>query len=473
MGDAPIKIYNSLTRQKEAFVPIQKNRIDIYVCGMTVYDYCHLGHARVMVAFDAVIRYLRYRGYDVTYVRNITDIDDKIIKRANELGESFQSLTNRFIEYMNEDLDALSIVKPDHEPRATDYIPEIIDMISGLVEKGYAYPADNGDVYYRPAKFENYGQLSGTRLEDLRVGARVEPGEAKEDPLDFVLWKSSKPDEPKWDSPWGEGRPGWHIECSAMSTSLLGNHFDIHGGGLDLLFPHHENEIAQSEGVTGEKFVNLWMHNGYLQIDAEKMSKSLGNFLTIREVLDTDDDRERIGEILRFVFLSSHYRSPLNYGDDSLDNAKMALRRIYMALQKAEEVGAVEASEPDLGIIGRFHDAMDDDFNTPDGLAVIFDCVRELNRAVESGPMRQVAEYRSTLQQLTSALGLAQLSPARFLGVGGSSEDAIRIQELIARREQARRERSWDEADQIRGELTAMGVEIEDRPDGTTRWRKI
>ena len=445
----------------------------MYVCGMTVYDYCHLGHARVMVAFDAVIRYLRYRGFDVTYVRNITDIDDKIIDRANEIGESIQTLTDRFIGYMNEDLDALSIVKPDHEPRATEYISEIIDMISSLVERGYAYPAENGDVYYRTRKFKDYGQLSGKKIDELQAGARIEPGEAKEDPLDFVLWKNSKPDEPKWDSPWGEGRPGWHIECSAMSTSLLGSHFDIHGGGMDLLFPHHENEIAQSEGVCGNKFVNMWMHNGYLQINAEKMSKSLKNFLTIREILDTDTDRERIGEILRFVFLSSHYRSPLNYGDESLENARLALRRVYLALHKANEKLDGSSHDPNVEICEKFHAAMDDDFNTPDGLAVIFDCVRELNRAIKSDNCEQIGILKSTLLQLAGSLGFAQMDANRFLGVGHTTDENDNgIAQLVARREQARRERDWSTADQLREELTGLGVEIEDRPDGTTVWRR-
>ncbi|MDE0309496.1 MAG: cysteine--tRNA ligase [Acidiferrobacterales bacterium] len=473
MDGNPIRIYNSLTRRKENFVPIRENRIDIYVCGMTVYDYCHLGHARVMVAFDSVIRYFRYRGYKVRYVRNITDIDDKIIKRANEMGESIQSLTDRFIGFMNEDLDALSIVKPDHEPRATQYIPEIIDMISRLVEKGFAYAADNGDVYYRTRMFENYGELSGENVDDLRVGARVEPDEVKEDPIDFVLWKHSKPDEPKWPSPWGDGRPGWHIECSAMSTCLLGDHFDIHGGGRDLLFPHHENEIAQSEGVSGGKFVNLWMHNGYLQINAEKMSKSLENFLTIREILDQDRDRIRIGEILRYVFLSSHYRSPLNYSDDSLKNARLALRRIYMAIHKTEEIDIPAVAETDSRLCARFRAAMDDDFNTPDGLAVIFDCVRELNRAVKSDSLDRIGVLKNTLMELAGSLGLANMEPSRFLGVGGAFDDADDgIGQLVMQREAARRERDFATADRIRAQLTEIGVEIEDRPDGTTVWRR-
>ena len=467
-----LSIYNSLTNRKEEFVPIEKNRIRIYVCGMTVYDFCHLGHARVMVVFDTIIRYLRYRGFDVTYVRNITDIDDKIIQRANELGESVQSLTNRYIDYMNEDLEALSILKPNFEPRATEFIPQIIEMISDLIKAGYAYPAANGDVYYRTRRFKNYGELSGERLDDLRAGSRIAPDEAKDDVVDFVLWKSSKPNEPKWESPWGDGRPGWHIECSVMSTSLLGNHFDIHGGGMDLLFPHHENEIAQSEAATGEKFVNLWMHNGYLQINAEKMSKSLKNFLTIREVLETDSDRERIGEVLRFVFLTSQYRSPLNYSDDSLENARMGLRRIYLSLHKAEQLSDEHSVETDDQFVGKFQAAMDDDFNTSEALAVIFDCVRELNRAVEAKNVRNAAVYRKTLLEIAGSLGLLSLTPARFLGVEASGSDDGTIQNLIDQRVQARSEREWKRADRIREELSSMGVEIEDRPDGTTTWRK-
>ena len=467
-----LSIYNSLTNRKEEFVPIEKNRIRIYVCGMTVYDFCHLGHARVMVVFDTIIRYLRYRGFDVTYVRNITDIDDKIIQRANELGESVQSLTNRYIDYMNEDLEALSILKPNFEPRATEFIPQIIEMISDLIKAGYAYPAANGDVYYRTRRFKNYGELSGERLDDLRAGSRIAPDEAKDDVVDFVLWKSSKPNEPKWESPWGDGRPGWHIECSVMSTSLLGNHFDIHGGGMDLLFPHHENEIAQSEAATGEKFVNLWMHNGYLQINAEKMSKSLKNFLTIREVLETDSDRERIGEVLRFVFLTSQYRSPLNYSDESLENARMGLRRIYMSLHKAEQLSDEHSVETDDQFVGNFQAAMDDDFNTSEALAVIFDCVRELNRAVEAKNVKDAAVYRKTLLEIAGSLGLLSLTPVKFLGVESSGSDDGTIQNLIDQRVQARSERDWKRADRIREELASMGVEIEDRPDGTTTWRK-
>lgn len=468
-----LRIYNSLTNQKEEFKPIRENKIGIYVCGMTVYDYCHLGHARVMVVFDSVIRYLRYRGYEVTYVRNITDIDDKIITRANEIGESVQDLTDRFIDYMNEDLEALGIQRPSVEPRATEYVPEILDMIAQLVKRGHAYLAENGDVYYRTKSFDNYGALSGRKLDELKIGARIEPDEAKEDPLDFVLWKHSKAGEPAWDSPWGKGRPGWHIECSAMSTSLLGNHFDIHAGGMDLLFPHHENEIAQAEGATGEKFVNTWMHNGYLQIDSEKMSKSLKNFFTIREVLAQDSDAKRMGEVLRYLFLSSHYRSPLNYSEDSLENAKAALRRIYLALEKSKQmVGEEAGSDTDAELQARFNACMDDDFNTAEALAVVFDGVRELNRALEKNDNDGVATGQRTVLGLTGALGLGTLDPKRYLVSEMTDEFQSEVKTLIEDRQAARLERDWSKADSIRNLLTEMGVELEDRPDGSTIWRK-
>ncbi len=469
-----LKIYNSLSRRKEKFTPIEKNRIRMYVCGMTVYDYCHLGHARVMVAFDSIIRYLRYSGYEVEYVRNITDIDDKIVNRANELGESYDALTERYIDYMREDLAALSIVKPDKEPRATDFIPEIIEMISRLIAQGCAYKTPCGDVYYRTRMFTDYGKLSGKCLDELHAGARVEPSEEKDDPLDFVLWKSSKPNEPSWESPWGAGRPGWHIECSAMSTQLLGNHFDIHGGGADLLFPHHENEIAQSEAANREKFVNVWMHNGYLQVNAEKMSKSLKNYLTIREILKKDIDKGRIGEILRFAFLTSHYRSPLNYSDDSLENSKSALRRLYSALQKAEQADTLGLNDVvDSQFISQFKSAMDDDFSTPDALAVMFECVRDLNRAVDAQKSERVAELKNALAEITRVLGIAQLPPRRFLGMDNNSDFNGAIREQVERRRNARKEHQWAIADQIRNELLELGVEIEDQPDGSTVWRKL
>ena len=467
-----LKIYNSLTNQKEEFKPIHAGKIGIYVCGMTVYDYCHLGHARVMVVFDSVIRYLRYSGYDVTYVRNITDIDDKIIARANEAQETVRGLTDRFIGYMNEDLDSLGVEPPNFEPRATEYVPQIIDMISNLVTRGHAYLAKNGDVYYRTRSFSNYGKLSGRKLDELMVGARIEPGEAKDDPLDFVLWKHSKENEPAWDSPWGKGRPGWHIECSAMSTNLLGNHFDIHAGGMDLLFPHHENEIAQAEGATDEKFVNTWMHNGYLQIDSQKMSKSLKNFLTIREVLDMDSDRQRMGEILRYIFLSSHYRNPMNYRDDSISNARNALRRIYLALENANSIGKDAGNMPiNPELKERFHLKMEDDFNTAEALAVVFDGVREMNRAVEAGDAFEVQQLSKTIRELSGSLGLVQLQPSRFLMSDITSQERITIEELIEQRRLARVMKHWSEADRIRDQLNELGVELDDRLDGTTHWR--
>ncbi len=465
-----LHIYNSLTNKKEPLIPINEQKIGIYVCGMTVYDYCHLGHARVMVAFDAVIRYLRYRGYEVAYVRNITDIDDKIIARARELGESIGQLTDRFIGCMHEDLAFLGIAKPNHEPRATEYIPQIIDMISALIERGFAYPASNGDVYYKTRSFDAYGQLSGKNLDELQAGARVGVDECKEDPLDFVLWKSSKKGEPWWDSPWGRGRPGWHIECSAMSTCLLGNHFDIHAGGMDLLFPHHENEIAQSVGATGGKFANLWMHNGYLQVDATKMSKSLKNFLTIREILDLDSSRERMGLILRYMLLSGHYRSPLNYSEDNLDHARSAVRRIFVALSNSERFGANRARS-DASIVQQFCEIMDDDFNTPEALALIFETVRALNRAVESDQAEQAAVLRETVAELAGILGLMPISAKEFLDGRDDNQKRREIEQMIELRKQARLNKDWAEADRLRGELLAMGVEIEDQADGATLWR--
>jgi cysteinyl-tRNA synthetase len=358
-----LKIYNTLTRKKETFQPRVPGKIGMYVCGMTVYDYCHIGHARVMIVFDTVARYFRHKGYALTYVRNITDIDDKIIHRANENGEEFTALTQRFIDAMHEDEKALSVLPPDIEPRATQSIPAIIAMIEALITKGLAYAGTNGDIFYSVSKFESYGKLSGKNLADLQVGERVDVDHAKQNPLDFVLWKMAKADEPSWDSPWGAGRPGWHIECSAMSTCCLGNHFDIHGGGMDLQFPHHENEIAQSEGATGETFVNVWMHNGFVRVDNEKMSKSLGNFFTVREVL-----KQYQPEVIRFFILQSHYRSPLNYSDEQLNDAKAGLTRLYTALRDVEVIDA--PLEGDYKI--RFERAMGDDFNTPVAVSVLF-----------------------------------------------------------------------------------------------------
>ncbi|HHO69259.1 MAG TPA: cysteine--tRNA ligase [Gammaproteobacteria bacterium] len=460
-----LKIYNSLTRRKEEFVPITPGKVKMYVCGMTVYDYCHLGHARVLVVFDVIVRHLRSLGYEVTYVRNITDIDDKIIARAIENGESIQALTDRFIEAMHEDAEALGVLPPDAEPRATESMDAIIDMIRRLVEKGYAYQADNGDVYYSVSRFRDYGKLSGKQLEDLRSGARVEVDEAKRDPLDFVLWKAAKPGEPAWPSPWGPGRPGWHIECSAMSTQKLGDHFDIHGGGLDLQFPHHENEIAQSEAATGHPFVNYWIHNGFVQVDEEKMSKSLGNFFTVREILK----RYRPEEV-RYFILSSHYRSPLNYSDDNLDKARAALTRLYTALRGVDAAG----DDIDPEFERRFTDAMNDDFNTPEALAVLFDVARALNRAREEDP-QAARRLAATLRSLGGRLGLLQADPEAYLkggqaGSGGLSD--AEIDALVQQRLDARKRKDWAEADRIRDRLAEQGVVLEDSGTRTT-WRRV
>ena len=458
-----LQIYNSLNRRKEDFVPIEAGKVRMYVCGMTVYDLCHLGHARVMVVFDVVYRYLLERGYEVNYVRNITDIDDKIINRANERGESFGDLTDRFIAAMHEDSDALGILPPTDEPRATAHIDEILAMIQTLIDKGHAYAVDNGDVYYAVASFDGYGRLSGKDPEDLRAGARVEVDDAKRDPLDFALWKSAKPGEPAWDSPWGAGRPGWHIECSAMSTCCLGNHFDIHGGGADLQFPHHENEIAQSEGATGEPFVNLWMHNGFVRVNEEKMSKSLGNFFTVREILN----RYRPEEV-RYFILTSQYRSPLNYDDEHLDNARGALTRLYMGLR------GLPAAAPAGGAAFRehFHAAMDDDFNTPEALAILFDLVREINR-VRAGDEAAAAGLGGELRNLGGVLGILQNDPESYLR-GDHSDEGLSdadIEDLIRQRVEARKSRIWREADRIRDELQAAGILLEDGA-GETTWRR-
>ena len=463
-----IKIYNSLTGDKETFVPLEEGKVRMYVCGMTVYDYCHLGHARVMVVFDVVTRYLRHLGYDVTYVRNITDIDDKIIRRANENGETIQQLTSRFIAIMHEDAAALGVLKPDLEPRATSSMADIIGMIQALKEKGYAYAGDNGDIYYDVSRFGNYGRLSGKKLEDLRAGERVAVDEAKQDPLDFVLWKAAKPGEPSWSSPWGEGRPGWHIECSAMSTRCLGAHFDIHGGGMDLKFPHHENEIAQSEAASGEPFVNYWMHNGFVNVDEEKMSKSLGNFFTVREILQSYRPEE-----VRFFILASHYRSPLNYSQENLDNARAGLTRLYMALRGLDtgrEAASRQVCSED------FYRAMDDDFNTPEALASLFEIAKEINRNRETDPGRAVS-LAGCLRDLGSILGLLQDEPETFLRAAtgaGPSPAALTdnaIEALIVDRIRAREDRNWAEADRIRDELVAHGIVLEDGASGT-RWRR-
>lgn len=476
-----LEIYNNLTRKKEPFTPIDPNNVRMYVCGMTVYDLCHLGHARVLVVFDVVNRYLRkvYGDDKVTYVRNITDIDDKIIQRANENKEEFSALTGRFIDEMNQDADALGVQRPDVEPRATTHMGQIIDMIESLIDKGSAYQANvesgSGDVYYDVSGFENYGALSGKQLEDLRAGARVEVETAKDDPLDFVLWKTAKPDEPSWDSPWGKGRPGWHIECSAMSTHCLGNHFDIHGGGMDLQFPHHENEIAQSEAATGEKFVNVWMHNGFVRIDDEKMSKSLGNFFTVREILARYKP-----EVIRYFVLSSHYRSPLNYSDQHLDNAKASLTTLYTALRGLDIPdymleNKIEAFDIPRSTAGLFMRAMDDDFNTPDAIAALFSIAKEVNRLRKGDDLNTAKHCAATLIKLGSLLGLLQDDPEHYLqGLEVSDDDSLnkeQIEQMIVQRLEARKNKDFSESDRIRDELKAQGIVLEDGAGGTT-WRR-
>jgi cysteinyl-tRNA synthetase len=459
-----LQIYNSLTRRKAPFQPLVPGKVRMYVCGMTVYDYCHVGHARVMVVFDVVARWLRASGYELRYVRNITDIDDKIIRRAAERGETIEELTARFIDAMHEDAESLGVMRPDEEPRATASIAEIIAMIAKLEEKGYAYRAANGDVYYRVSRFATYGRLSGKRTEELRAGERVEPNAAKEDPLDFVLWKSAKPGEPAWDSPWGPGRPGWHIECSAMSTSCLGAHFDIHGGGMDLMFPHHENEIAQSEAATGEPFVEVWMHNGFVQIDDQKMSKSLGNFFTVREVL-----ARYPGEAVRFFILSSHYRSQLAYSDVNLEQARNSVERLYLALRGLP----CDAAPGDEGadFRSRFAAAMDDDFNTPGAIAVLFELAGEINRARGTDDAR-AARLAALLRELGGVLGILQQDPESYLrGAGDDDAEVAWIEDMIAQRVEARRSRNWAESDRIRDELAAKGILLEDGPQGTS-WRR-
>jgi len=465
-----LKIFNSLSGSKEVFNPIEEGRVRMYVCGMTVYDYCHLGHARVMVVFDVIVRYLRQTGYDVIYVRNITDVDDKIIQRARENNEDIHALTTRFIDVMNEDAAALGVLPPDIEPKATTSMDSIIAMIEKLVEKGYAYQGDNGDVYYAVSRFGNYGRLSGKQLDELQAGARVAVDDAKGDPLDFVLWKTAKPDEPSWPSPWGNGRPGWHIECSAMSTGCLGPHFDIHGGGMDLKFPHHENEIAQSEAATGEPFVNYWMHNGFVRVDDEKMSKSLGNFFTVREIL-----KHYRAEDVRYFILASHYRSPLNYSQENLEQGKASLTRLYTSLRGL--IPSIERGTECERYSSAFHAAMDDDFNTPEAIAVLFELAREINRCRETDSAL-AGRLAGCLQRLGGILGLLQDGPGNFLreataagdaAAGGISE--VEVEALIARRIEARRQENWLEADRLRDELDAHGIILEDSAEGTT-WRR-
>jgi len=460
-----LHIYNSLSRQTEEFKPLVAGKISIYVCGITVYDVCHIGHGRVFVVFDMLTRYWRSRGYEVNYVRNITDIDDKIINRARETGEPFEEITQRFIAAMHQDEHALGVLPPDAEPRATAHIPQIITLIETLLAKDYAYIASNGDVYYHVERFERYGELANQDLEHLQAGARVEVSDVKHNPLDFVLWKLAKPDEPHWPSPWGEGRPGWHIECSAMSTELLGQPFDIHGGGADLIFPHHQNEVAQSEAAQGCRFVNVWMHNGHVQVDKEKMSKSLGNFFTIREVLQQYD-----AEIIRYFMIASHYRSPINYSEENLNSAKYALERLYTALRDLPIVDDVAMDSDSFE--QRFYDAMDDDFNTPVALAVLFDVVREMNRLRDDDEMHSAAKLAVLLRRLASSLGLLYQDPAVFLQGKMPQQDHDHIEALIAERNVARDNKQWAKADELRDQLTALGVVLEDSADGTL-WRRV
>lgn len=458
-----MQIYNTLTRRKEPFTPLVAGKVSMYVCGMTVYDYCHLGHARVMVAFDVITRYLRHRGYDVTYVRNITDIDDKILKRAEENGESITALTERMIDAMHEDEARMNVLPPSQEPRATGHVGDIVGMIETLIEKGFAYPAGNGDVYYRVRKFATYGKLNNRQLDDMRSGARVDVDVHKEDPLDFVLWKAAKPGEAHWSSPWGDGRPGWHIECSAMSTCCLGDTFDIHGGGPDLTFPHHENEIAQSEAATGKTYVNTWMHAGAVRVDQEKMSKSLGNFFTIRDVLAEHDP-----EVVRYLLVASHYRSAINYSVDSLVEARKSLTRLYTAL---DGVGtAAQMDEAASPYRDRFTQVMDDDFNTPEALAVLFELAREVNRAKSDTPEKAVG-LAGELKQLAGVLGLLTQTPAAFLKGSQSQGVALSetaIQEKIAQRQAAKANKDFAQADAVRDELAALGIVLKDSREGTT-----
>jgi len=454
----PLRVYNSLRRRVEAFQPIVRGHVRMYVCGMTIYDLCHMGHARMMMAFDVVYRWLQASGYQVTYVRNITDIEDKIIKRAVERGITIRALTDEMIAAMRRDIGAIGVAPPTHEPRATDYVPQMVAMIGTLESKGLAYRAASGDVNFAVRKFPGYGKLSGKSIDDLRAGERVAVQEGKDDPLDFVLWKAAKPDEPEdaiFPGPYGPGRPGWHIECSAMSCALLGETFDIHGGGMDLQFPHHENEIAQSEGALGKPFVNYWLHNGFLNIDNEKMSKSLGNFFTIREVLERYD-----GETLRFFMLRTHYRSPFNFSDSHLDDARSALRRLYTALDGVAPPEPGDAIDWSLAPAAAFREAMDDDFNTPGALAVLFDLANELNRT------RSPASAQ-LLRALAGTLGFLQQAPRSYLQSGSGVEEAT-ILRLIEERAAAKKARDFATADRIRRELAGQGIELKDSSLGTT-----
>lgn len=468
-----LSIYNTLSRSKEIFKPIVAGQVRMYVCGMTVYDFCHLGHARVMIVFDMVTRWLRASGYQVSYVRNITDIDDKIIKRALENKEPIAVLTQRFIDAMHEDAKILGLLPPDHEPRATQYIAKMQGMIGRLIDQQMAYQAEDGDVNYAVRQFPSYGKLSGKSIDELNAGERVAIGSGKRDPLDFVLWKSAKADEPsdtRWSSPWGEGRPGWHIECSAMSCELLGQHFDIHGGGADLQFPHHENEIAQSEGAlygsrpVTKPFVNYWMHNGHIRVNQEKMSKSLGNFFLIRDVLQQFDP-----EVVRFFMLRAHYRSPINYSDSQLEEARTGLVRLYTAINTNEQHASKNA-EPVAQWVKRFGDAMNDDFNTPEAIASLFDLASEINRASDANTKQELSQ---TLKHLAGMIGLLQRSPNEFLqsGTPHTGMSPAQIEEQIAARHAAKLTKNFKEADAIRERLLNDGVVLEDKPSGTV-WRR-
>ena len=468
-----LSIYNTLSRSKEIFKPIVAGQVRMYVCGMTVYDFCHLGHARVMIVFDMVTRWLRASGYQVSYVRNITDIDDKIIKRALENKEPIAVLTQRFIDAMHEDAKILGLLPPDHEPRATQYIAQMQGMIGRLIDQQMAYQAEDGDVNYAVRQFPSYGKLSGKSIDELNAGERVAIGSGKRDPLDFVLWKSAKAEEPsdtRWSSPWGEGRPGWHIECSAMSCELLGQHFDIHGGGADLQFPHHENEIAQSEGAlygsrpVTNPFVNYWMHNGHIRVNQEKMSKSLGNFFLIRDVLQQFDP-----EVVRFFMLRAHYRSPINYSDSQLEEARTGLVRLYTAINTNEQHASKNA-EPVAQWVKRFGDAMNDDFNTPEAIASLFDLASEINRASDANTKQELSQ---TLKHLASLIGLLQRSPNEFLqsGTPHTGMSPAQIEEQIAARHAAKLTKNFKEADAIRERLLNDGVVLEDKPSGTV-WRR-
>lgn len=463
-----LKIYNTLSQEKETFKPLHDKKVGMYVCGMTVYDFCHIGHARVLVAFDVIVRYLQTLGFDVNYVRNITDIDDKIIKRAQENNESVSALTERMIAAMHEDLARLNILMPTYEPKATEAIAEMLDLIQVLLDKGIAYKADNGDIFYAVEQFKNYGELAHQNLEKLRSGARVAIELSKTDPLDFVLWKKAKSDEPSWNSPWGKGRPGWHIECSAMSMAALGEQFDIHGGGLDLVFPHHQNEIAQSEGATHKKFVNTWIHVGFVQVNRQKMSKSLGNFFTLRDVLS-----EYPAEVIRYFLIASHYRSPINYSQENLQIAQAALHRLYTSLRGLDltENQTVDLFKERDAYQKKFNQAMDDDFNTPEALAVLFDLAREINRLRENNP-EMVIPLAQFLKKQANILGILQQDPDTFLKAGIQEDEAQRIQALIVARNKARAAKNWAEADKIRDELAGLGVSLSDTSEGTD-WHRI